>query len=187
VVLPNLRALLSAPDREEATAAAAALAAVAPERAEEVLPVARAALRSGNPQLHSPALACVRRLGPAAAGAMRRDLLAVLAEQVFVRGDDDGEEAVDVLVKIGAGAEALPLLIQALRSDGARAGECAQLCLERLGEEARPALRAVAEGDNPAAAQRARIVLRRLLRKSCRDVVVILRNEPDPEHEDSSP
>jgi HEAT repeat protein len=186
VVLPDLQALLSAPDREEALAAAAALSAVAPERAEEVLPVVRAALRSGNDRLHPPALACMRHLG-LAAHATRRDLLALLAEQVFGSGYGDGQEAVEALAKIGAGAEALPLLIQALRGDNERAAGWAQLCLFRLGNEAAPALRAVAEGDNPAAAERARTVLRSFVRNSCRGVVVILRNEPDPEHEDSSP
>jgi HEAT repeat protein len=166
VVSPELTALLSDPDPEAALAGAAALAAAAPERAEEGLPAVRSALRSGDRNLRYAALLAGIRLGPAAR-PMREELLARLAARVLGKEEGDWDIDLELLIRIGAEADALPLLIQALRSDSEEVGENAESCLRRIGKDAAPSLRGVLESDSPAAVQRARRVLKsyRLLNK----------------------
>jgi hypothetical protein len=161
VVLPELTALLSDPDPRTALTAAAGLAAAAPERAGESLPVICSALYSGNPTLRPAALDVVMRLGPAAR-ATRHAVLASLAPRVLGKESDDWDLDLEALIQIGAADDALPLLIQALHGDNDEAGCNAMFCLQRLGKKAAPSLRGVLENGRPDAVLRAQRVLRRI-------------------------
>jgi HEAT repeat protein len=163
-VVPELLTRLHYPDPDRAAAAADALVAVAPERAEEAWTGAWPSLDPGQRWPGRSALAFLRRLGPAARRA-HPALLACLAASVLDPNGGDGGDVQEVLAQTGGTASMVPFLIQTLAHPDGDVRSNAYLAVRTLGVEAIPALRAAAAGDNPDAAGLAAEALRHIRTK----------------------
>jgi len=165
-VAPALRTALHHPDISVRLAAADALARTDRKNAPAVLPALTDALLTLPAEGRRAPLATLTSLGPDARPAAPA-LAAALEEEVCRRDDDSYlvRPLVRALVKIGAGADAVPPLVRLLGDPDAERRTDAVECLFFVGKDARaavPALRAAARDKDQNVRELARDLLRKL-------------------------